>query len=241
MHPVMAEDLARTKQREETERACRATLSREGTAARRHLTGSPRTLATAASIEASFAFAWFGWGQAGPSAVVSGILAAGSVHAVLVAAIAFRAARRFRAQGSPLGDKAAAHRYGMIVGAEFALAGGGAAVCGATGHAEFIAAWVCVVVGVHFVPLGGFFPGAGMKPLGAAMCVVGGAGFALAETDVLPSTVTGLGAGVCLLVHAVILLDAARQGGAPASAKPGQAPPRAEKILYRPAASETSR
>ncbi len=216
MHPLAAEALVRAQQDEAFERASAGSAVGPGAAAgRRRIPTAPRrTLATAATIEAFFAFAWFGWGQAAPTAVVSVILAAGAAMAVLVAATAGATARRLRAAPSPLGP-AAAGRYGVIVGVEFAVAGGGAAAFGATGHADLIPAWICLVVGIHFLPLDRIFPGAGMKVPAAALSVVGVAAFAAAGGGVSPSTVTGLGAGACLLAHATSMLLAARRDPEP--------------------------
>lgn len=89
------------------------------------------------------------------------------------------------------------------------LAGIGAAVLAVAGQAEFIAAWVCLVVGAHFFPLRRVFPGIGMAGLALAISVVGVAAAVVAlVTPVLPSSVTGLGAGACLAGHAATLLIA---------------------------------
>lgn len=166
-----------------------------------------RTLANAVIVEAFFAFAWFGWGQAGPPFAVSVVLGVGAVLSALVAAGGIRAAWRLRDQPSPLSGPAAGRRYGIIVGTEFGLAGVGAAILGVSGHAEFIPAWVCLVVGVHFVPLSRVFPGIGMVAMAIALSLVAVAAFAVgALTTVLPSTIAGLGAGLCLLGHSGSML-----------------------------------
>ena len=166
-----------------------------------------RTLANAAAIEGFFAAMWFGWGQEGPPAGVSIILVVGSILAVIVAIGGVVTAYRARGEPSPLAGAGAGRKYGIIVGTEFGLIGLGAATLGATGHADFIAAWICVVVGVHFAPLGRVFPGIGMAIIAAVVTAVGIAAFAVgATTTLLPSTITGLGAGTCLLGHGALLL-----------------------------------
>lgn len=173
---------------------------------------SRRVVANAATIEGFFAFMWFGWGQEGPPAWASAVLGIGSVFAVLVAVAGIVLARRVRAEPAPLAGPSEGRRYGVIVGTEFASIGVGAAILGATGHAEFIAAWVCFVVGVHFVPLDRVFPGIGMIGLAVVVVLVALAATAIgASTSILPSTVVGLGAGACLLVHAVSMLVSARK------------------------------
>jgi hypothetical protein len=119
-------------------------------------------------------------------------------------------ARRARHEPSPLSQPAAAKRYGVVVATEFVAIGVGAAILGGSGRCDFIAAWACLVVGVHFVPLDRAFPGIQMLRLGAAVVCVAVAAFVVGATTSLPaSTVAGLGAGACLLGHAAWLLGIA--------------------------------
>lgn len=171
-----------------------------------------RALANAAIIEGFFGFVWFGWGQEGPPTWESVVLTAGAVLALLVAVGGIIAAVRARGEPSPLAGPGAGRRYGIIVGTEFGLIGVGAATLGVTSHYEFIAAWICLVVGVHFLPLGRVFPGIGMTGLAVAVTLVAVAAFVVGlTTSVLPSSVAGLGAGVCLLGHGAWLLIAYRR------------------------------
>jgi hypothetical protein len=166
-----------------------------------------RTLANAVAIEGFFALAWLSWGQEQPPAWVSIVLDIGAILAVLVTVGGILLARRARHEPSPLSEPGAGKRYRIIVATEFASIGIGAAILGATGQPDFIAAWICLVVGVHFVPLDRVFPGIGMAGLGAAVVCVAVAAFIVgASTSTLPSTVAGLGAGACLLSHAAALL-----------------------------------
>lgn len=172
-----------------------------------YATRSRSTLANAVIIEGFFGFMWFGWGQESPPAWASIVLAAGAVLAVLVTITGIVCARGARHEASPLADPAARRRYGIIVGTEFGFIGAGALVLGVTGHAEFIAAWVCFVVGVHFVPLDRVFPGIGMAGLGFVVVAVAVAALVIGlSTSISPSSVSGLGAGTCLLGHAISLL-----------------------------------
>lgn len=174
-----------------------------------------RTMANAAIVEGFFAFLWFGWGQEGPPAVVSILLTVGAFLAVVVVGAGVMAARRARGGPSPFSGAAAGRLYTFVVAVEFGLSGLGAAVLGATGHPDFIAAWVCVVVGVHFVPLSRIFPRIGLVVLGGLISLVGIAAIAVGlTTEVLPSTITAMGAGGCLLGHSATLL-AATAGATP--------------------------
>lgn len=149
------------------------------------------------------------------------MLAVGSVLAVVVAVLGIRVARRARAEPSPLAGKVAGRRYGIIVGSEFAAVGAGAAILGSTGHAEFIAAWACFVVGVHFLPLSRVFPGIGMVGLAGGVVLVAFAALTIGlSTTILPSLVAGTGAGAFLLGHAASLLLSARHPRLPGTAQP---------------------
>jgi hypothetical protein len=83
-----------------------------------------------------------------------------------------------------MADPVVRRRYSIIVGLEFGLLGAGAAVLGTTGQDRWIPVWICAGVGVHFFPL--------------------------ASTLANPSTVTGAGAGLCLLAFGLATLLTAR-------------------------------
>src|SRR5262245_45039184 len=117
-------------------------------------------------IEGFFSLAWFGWGREDPPAWESTVLSIGTVLGVLVLLGGIVIARRVRHTSSPLADPAARRLWNIIVGTEFASIAFGWVVLGVTGHGEFIAAWVCFVVGIHFVPLDRVFPGIGLVGLG---------------------------------------------------------------------------
>lgn len=178
-----------------------------------------RTAANAAAIEGFFAAMWFGWGQEGPPDGVSIILVVGFFLAVIVFIGGLGSAYSARGEPDPLAGGGAGRKYGITVATEFGLIGLGAVILGTTGHADFVAAWICVVVGVHFVPLGRVFPGIGMVTLAAVVTAVGIVAVAVGvTTDLLPSTITGLGAGTCLLVHGGSLLI---RRGVPSPRTPG--------------------
>lgn len=167
---------------------------------------SRRTAATAAAVEGFFALAWFGWGQAGPPAWESVALGVGSGVSVVILVIAILSILASRDQPSPVSGPDEGKRFGILVGIEFGLAGLGAVALAVAGQVQFIAAWVCLVVGVHFFPLRRVFPGIGMAGLAVAISFVGVAAAVVgAATPVLPSSVTGLGAGACLAGHATSL------------------------------------
>ena len=104
-------------------------------------------------------------------------------------------------------DPAVRRRYNRIVGVEFALAGAGAAILGVTGLADWIAVWVCAVVGAHFLPLARVFGDPVLVALGAALMAVAAAALVVGlATTTAPTTVAGPATGACLVVAGVVTL-----------------------------------
>jgi hypothetical protein len=152
------------------------------------------------AIEGFFAFVWFGWGQAAAPSWLVIPLAVGVALGALLAVTGVVVARRSTGPLPAASDPAVRRRYGIIVGLEFGLLGAGAALLGATGHYQWIAAWVCFGVGVHFFPLASILRNPSLRPLGALLVAVAAAALVAGlTTAVAPSTVTGAGAGLCLL------------------------------------------
>jgi len=90
-------------------------------------------------------------------------------------------------------------RYSVIVGLEFGLLGAGAAVLGVTGHYQWVAVWICFGVAVHFFPLASALDNPSLRPLGVLLMVVAVAALITGlASSVAPSTITGVGAGLCL-------------------------------------------
>lgn len=160
-----------------------------------------------ALILAVFALAWFGWGEADASAVLSVLLSVGSSAAVAVGLLAaFRVFRRQRAEHA-MGDPTVRRRYFVVVAVEFAAAGLGAAALGVTGAAAYIPVWVCAVVGLHFVALAPVFGTSALRWLGVAVTAVAAAALLVGVlTAVAPSSVTGGGTGLVLLGFAIMTL-----------------------------------
>jgi hypothetical protein len=160
---------------------------------------SRRDRGMTALIEGFFGFVWFGWGQANASAGLRVGLAVGGVAAGLVALAGAVQAFRSPASTGVLHDRRARRRYGIAVGVEFGVAGLGAAVLAVAGQGGFTPVWVCAVVGVHFFPLASLLDDRLLVALGVSVTTVAllalVAGLA---TDVAPSTVTGVGAGMLL-------------------------------------------
>jgi hypothetical protein len=84
------------------------------------------------------------------------------------------------------------------------LLGAGAAVLAATGQYRWIAVWICFGVGVHFFPPASTLDNRSLRLLGALLAAVAAAALTAGlASATAPSTVTGAGAGLCLLAFGV--------------------------------------
>jgi Co/Zn/Cd efflux system component len=170
-------------------------------------TGRRRTRGLAALIEGVFAALWFTWGQgSAPSRLARPIFIA-SVVSLLVAAAGLVMIVRSRREATALEDDEARHRYNVIVGLELGALVAGAALFGVLGLTRWIAAWVCLVVGAHFIPLANVFRGLHLVLTGSVIIAVGAATVVVGwTTSEAPSTIAGLGTGTCLLIAAIATL-----------------------------------
>jgi hypothetical protein len=169
---------------------------------------SDRTRGIAAVIEGYFAVAWFGWAMAAVgSGLLSHLLQVGLGLGVLTVIVGIVLAVRSRGQGTPMRDRAVRRRYGILVGLEFALLGAGAAALAISGLGKWIPVWICAGVGIHFIPLSRVLGERSLLIFGVLITAVAAAALVVGLTSaVAPSTITGTGAGLCLLVTAAITL-----------------------------------
>ncbi|MBM7490251.1 CHASE2 domain-containing sensor protein [Micromonospora luteifusca] len=165
------------------------------------LTANRRQAGLTALYLGIFSMVWFSVPAA--EQPLRALLLVGSLVALLTAVVGGVLSSRLRGAGSPR-DRATDRPYLLIVVAEFAAAGLGAAVLAAAGWSEYVPVLVCLVVGLHFFPLAPLLRDPLLKPLGVAMCLVAAAGLVtgLAST-VSAGLVIGTGAGVLLLGYAV--------------------------------------
>jgi hypothetical protein len=156
--------------------------------------------AMSALILGFFASSWFGWAQEKPPPGWRSPLIVGTVLSLIVASAGAVYAWRNWSSGSVLSEPDAMRQYGIIVGVEFGTAAAGAGVIALWGRGEYIAAWVCLVVGVHFWPMAPVLKSPSLVVLGALLTVVAVAAvFVSRHTGVALSAITGAGAGVALL------------------------------------------
>jgi hypothetical protein len=165
-----------------------------------------RDAAMTAVICGFFATAWFGWAQEHPPRRWTNWLRAGSVSATLTLVVAAVLAWRRWDSGTAF-DADTARTFGILVGAEFGLAGIGAALLARRGRKELIPVWIAVVVGVHFFPLAPLLHYPLFYPVAAVITVVALVAVPVARRRSLPvSAVNGLGVGVVLQATAILAL-----------------------------------
>ncbi|GAA2221711.1 hypothetical protein ACFY2R_15485 [Micromonospora olivasterospora] len=135
------------------------------------------------------------------------LLMVASVASLATAAVGGVVAARSRPAAEAVRDRAADRRYVLIVLAEFAAAGVGAALLAAAGLAEYAPVLVCGVVGLHFLPLTPVLKDPRLRLLGGAMCLVALAGLVTALASAVPAgLVVGVGAGLLLWAYALLAL-----------------------------------
>jgi hypothetical protein len=166
------------------------------------------------AVDGFFAFVWFGWGQAAAPSWMVIPLAVGTALGALLAAAGVVVAKRSAGPLPAMSDRAVRRRYAIIVGLEFGLLGAGAAVLVVAGQDRWVPVWIFFGVGVHFFPLAWALQNPTLRPLGVLLVAVAAAATVVGLTSaVAPSTVTGPGAGLCLLAFglATLLIGSPRQ------------------------------
>ncbi|MEU4566470.1 hypothetical protein [Micromonospora sp. NPDC023956] len=159
-----------------------------------------------------FATLWFSVPKADPP--LDTVLVVASVASLLTAVTGGVVAARARGADVPPRDRAADRRYLLVVAAEFAAAGLGAALLGLVGWSEFTPVLVGAVVGLHFLPLAPLLDDPLLRPLGLAVCLVAFGGLVVGLVSSGPvALVVGAGTGLLLLGHAVTALLRARAPG----------------------------
>ena len=175
-----------------------------------HMTGffpTGRDRGVTVAIEGFFAFVWFGWGQAAAPSWLVVPLAVGTGLAVLLAVAGIVVTTRSTGRLRVMADPKARRRYGIIVGLEFGLLGAGAAILGATGQYRWTPVLICAGVGAHFFPLASTLDNRSLRLLGGLLVVVAAAALTAGlASATAPSTVTGAGAGLCLLAFGLATL-----------------------------------
>jgi hypothetical protein len=166
-----------------------------------------RSRGVTVAVDGFFALVWFGWGQAAAPAWLVVPLAVGTGLAALLTVVGIIVTKRSGGRLPAMSDPAVRRRYSIIVGLEFGVLGAGAALLELTGLGQWVSVWICFGVGMHFFPLASALDNPSLRPLGVLLTAVAIAALITGlATTVAPSTITGLGAGLCLLVFGLATL-----------------------------------
>lgn len=146
---------------------------------------------------------WFGWAQEAPPRSLRVAMIVGSVLGVALA-IGFGVLTAVH-WGNPTALEGHYETFGIVVGAEVAVAGAGAAALGLTGHSRWMAWWVAVVVAAHFLSLAWLLHGPWLAVLGAAQLVALAVLVPVLHASSMPtSRWVGPLMGLTLLLYAVL-------------------------------------
>ena len=129
---------------------------------------------------------WFGWAQEAPPEPLRIPLIIGSVIGLAVT-VGFGVITAMNWSG-PTALEGRYTWFGIVVGAEFALAGAGAAALAMTGHQRWVAWWVALVVAVHLLTLAWIFHGPSLVILGSVQLVALAAGAVVTRGGSYPSS-----------------------------------------------------
>jgi hypothetical protein len=150
-----------------------------------------------------FASSWFGWAQERPPGSWRTPLIVGAALSLAVAVGGGVYAWRNWSASSALGESGAMWRFSVIVWAEFIIAAIGCAVLALRRCAAYFAPWVCLVVGLHFLPMAPVFETPSLLLLGVLLIAVAVIAVAVSRrTAIAPSAITGVCAGLILLSFA---------------------------------------
>ncbi|HEU5389314.1 MAG TPA: hypothetical protein VFV73_25785 [Streptosporangiaceae bacterium] len=162
-----------------------------------------RDAAKTALILGFFASSWFGWAQERPPAAWRSPLITGIVLSLAVSATGAVVAWRHWSGDSALSEPGAMRQYGIILGVEFGVAAAGAAALALLRHCEYVAPWICLVVGAHFFPMAPALKSPPLFVLGTVPIAIAAAAALICRgRNLVLSAVTGAGAGMALLGYA---------------------------------------
>jgi uncharacterized membrane protein len=163
-----------------------------------------RDAAVTAAVFGVAGFAWLGWAQEAPPQSWRVWLGVGSIASLLVGVAGGLLAVRVWGPETALADSGAGRAFGLVAGAELVLCAVGGGLLALRGKSRWTSSWICFVVGLHFLPLAVVLEDAGLHLLGAVLMGVAALGITVSRrTSLHPSAVTGLGAGIALLLFAI--------------------------------------
>jgi len=158
-----------------------------------------------ASIFGFFSCAWFGWAQENPRANWRKYLGMASGAALLVCLLGVYLSITNWNEASALSDTNVFRQYLIFFYLEFIVGGIGAWILTRKKRKAFIAPWIALVVGVHFIGLKYVFDDAGLFLLAGLLIAISGiAIYTAPKLKVAYSAVTGIGSGIILFAYAIL-------------------------------------
>ena len=166
---------------------------------------APRDLWLNAAVLGFFGGLWCGWAQSSPPAGWTAILVVAEVAGIVLAVCCVVTLARHRSGSSRMASAQAHRRYRRVVGVEVALCLAGAVAFGASGHPHYVAAWVLLVVGVHFWPLATMMRMPALAVTAVVETLVAVVAFVLGVAGVADSTFVAGGLGGAVMVVAALV------------------------------------
>ncbi|MDN6640911.1 MAG: hypothetical protein L0L10_09030 [Tetragenococcus sp.] len=163
-----------------------------------------RDIATSVVIYGFFGFVWFGWALEGPKESWKKYLGVACGTSLLIGLFGIYLVFNYQEEASVLTEKGLSSWYYIIVIIEFLLGGVVAYLLYRKQLENYIAPWICLVVGVHFSPLAFIFQEPTMHILAILFIVTSIITVKRSKTITYKaSAITGIGAGSTLLCFAL--------------------------------------
>lgn len=164
-----------------------------------------RDYAMYAAIFGMFSLSWFGWAQERPRQSWRLYLGIASGAALLLCLLGVYLSIKNWGEASALNEDRTFRVYLITVYLEFIIAGIGAFLLIRKKLSDFVAPYIALIVGIHFIGLAPVFEDAGLYVLAALLTAVSiAAVFVAPKLGVARSAITGIGAGTSLFAFAVL-------------------------------------
>ncbi len=164
-----------------------------------------RDYAMYAAIFGFFSFIWFGWAQEKPRPKWRLPIGIGIGFALLICAFGVYLSIMNWNADSALREASSFKTYLITFYVELILAGVGAFVLTRLKKKKYIASWVLLIVGIHFISLKNVFKDPYLLVLAVLLIVVSVVSIFLSpKLQVANSAIAGIGAGVVLLCFALL-------------------------------------
>jgi len=163
-----------------------------------------RDIATSVVIYGFFAFVWFGWALEGPKRSWKKYLGIACAISFLIGVFGVYLIFNYQNEASVLTESGLSLWYYIIVIIEFLVGGIGAYLLYKKKLDNYMAPWICLIVGIHFSPLAFIFQEPTMHLL--ALLFVATSIVTIKRMKGISyraSAITGLGAGSILLCFAL--------------------------------------